>query len=169
MHDKNRWGMIIVAVVTAVVAFAAAFAADFEHKKINPPDLHKHPVYSQVSKVSGEKTLVFVAGQVDRGLEYEMRSDSCQHSDWRGQYIGTMENVGRGLTAGGATWDDVVFIRKFVTDMGAYLAMTGSPDSNLPEYFKDWEAPPSTLIQVVALSEPCQLLEIDVMAVIPSS
>jgi enamine deaminase RidA (YjgF/YER057c/UK114 family) len=131
--------------------------------------LHKHPVYSQVSKVSGEKTLVFVAGQVDRGLEYEMRSDSCQHSDWRGQYIGTMENVGRGLTAAGATWDDVVFIRKFVTDMGAYLAMTGSPGSNLPEYFKDWEAPPSTLIQVVALSEPCQLLEIDVMAVIPSS
>jgi hypothetical protein len=33
MHDKNRWGMIIVAAVTAVVAFAAAFAADFEHKK----------------------------------------------------------------------------------------------------------------------------------------
>ena len=56
--------MTMVIAVTAITAIAAAFAADFEHKKINPPDLHKHPVYSQVAKVSGEKTFVFVAGQV---------------------------------------------------------------------------------------------------------
>ncbi len=169
MKKQHRWGMTIALVISAVAAIAAAFAADFEQKKLNPPDLHKHPVYSQVATVSGEKSFVFVAGQVDRGLEYEMRSDSCRHSDWRGQYIGTMENVGRALAAGGASWDDVVFIRKFVTDMGAYLAMTGSEDSHLPQYFKEWEAPPSTLIQVVALSEPCQLLEIDVLAVIPAA
>ena len=169
MNYRNSLGVMAVVAMTAIVAIAAALAAEFEHRKINPPGLHKHPVYSQVATVSGEKTLVFVAGQVDRGLDYEMRSDSCRNSDWRGQYIGTMENVEKGLTAGGATWDDVVFIRKFVTDMAAYLAMTGSPDSDLPQYFKEWEASPSTLIQVVALSEPCQLLEIDVVAVVPTN
>jgi len=169
MKKQHRWGMTIALAVTAFAAIAAAFAADFEQKKLNPPDLHKHPVYSQVVTVSGEKTLIFVAGQVDRGLEYQMRSDSCRHADWRGQYIGTMENVERALTAGGATWNDVVFIRKFVTDMAAYLAMTGSEESKLPQYFKEWAAPPSTLIQVVALSEPCQLLEIDVVAVVPAA
>ena len=130
-------------------------------ERINPPTLHHHPVYSQVTTVSGDMKLVFVAGQVDRPLDYTLRSDSCAHDDWRGQYIGTMDNVTKALEAAGATWNDVVFIRKFTTDMDAYLAI-----DDVPDYWEPGKPPASTLIEVSKLSEPCQLLEIDVTAVV---
>jgi enamine deaminase RidA (YjgF/YER057c/UK114 family) len=72
-----------------------------------------------------------------------------------------MDNVTHALEAGGATWDDVVFIRKFTTDMEQFLAL-----SDVPEYWDQGKAPSSTLVEVVQLSEPCQLLEIDVIAVV---
>lgn len=130
-------------------------------KRIDPPTLNKHPKYAQLTTVSGDMKLVFVAGQVDRPLAYVPRSNECAHSDWRGQYIGMMDNVTKALEAGGATWDDVVFIRKFTTDMQAFLAL-----SDVPEYWDPDKAPSSTLIEVVALSESCQLMEVDVMAVV---
>jgi enamine deaminase RidA (YjgF/YER057c/UK114 family) len=130
-------------------------------KRIDPPTLNKHPKYAQLTTVSGDMKLVFVAGQVDRPLDYDPRSNECAHSDWRGQFVGMMDNVTKALEAGGATWDDVVFIRKFTTDMQAFLAL-----SDVPDYWDPDKAPSSTLIEVVQLSEPCQLMEVDVMAVV---
>ena len=147
-----------------LLGIAAAFPAhsdEVDLERINPPTLNEHPVYAQVTTVSGDMKLVFVAGQVDRPLGYSPRSNECAHSDWRGQFIGMMDNVTKGLEAGGATWDDVVFIRKFTVDMQKYLAL-----SDVPQYWKTGQAPSSTLVQVVALSEPCQLMEVDVTAVV---
>ena len=169
MKKLSQLGIGIAGAAMLIAAIAVAFAAEFELRKINPPTLNQHPVYTQVATVSGEKTFVLVAGQTDRPIQYEPRSDSCRHSDWHNQYIGTMDNVERGLAAAGATWDDVVFIRKFTTDMVKYLATTADKENPVPQYFEPFQAPPSTLIEVVALSEPCQLLEIDVMAVVQAS
>jgi enamine deaminase RidA (YjgF/YER057c/UK114 family) len=152
--------------VTALAALAicsVAMAHEVDLQRIDPPTLNKHPKYAQVTTVSGDMKMVFVAGQVDRPLVYTPRSNSCGHDDWPGQFVGVMDNVTRGLEAGGATWDDVVFIRKFTTDMKGFLAL-----ENVPEYWDPDKAPSSTLIEVKALSEPCQLLEIDVIAVVPA-
>ena len=140
---------------------SSVHAGGFNLTRIDPPTLNKHPKYAQLTTVTGAMKFVFVAGQVDRPLVYTPRSNDCGHDDWRGQYIGVMDNVTKALEAGGAGWDDVVFIRKFTTDMKGFLSL-----SDVPDYWDPDKAPSSTLIQVVALSEPCQLLEIDVIAVV---
>lgn len=147
----------------AAMMCTALSAGEVDLQRINPPTLNSHPKYSQVTTVSGDMKLVFVAGQVDRPLDYSPRSNSCGHSDWKGQYIGMMDNVTKALQAGGASWDDVVFIRKFTTDMEKFLAL-----DDVPDYWDPGKAPSSTLVEVVKLSEPCQLMEVDVMAVVPA-
>jgi enamine deaminase RidA (YjgF/YER057c/UK114 family) len=111
--------------------------------------------------------LIFVAGQTGRilnaeGGNEEHNSDPCPHPDMRTQYQVVMENVGKGLAAGGATWDDVVRIRKFTTDMDAFLEAS----HDLPVFWNPDQPPTSTLIEVTRLADPCFLVEIDVTAVV---
>jgi enamine deaminase RidA (YjgF/YER057c/UK114 family) len=47
--------------------------------------------------------------------------------------------------------------------MEQYLALS---KLDLPDYWSPGKAPSSTLVEVVKLSEPCQLIEIDVIAVV---
>ena len=138
------------------------FDDEFSFERINPDSLNEHPFYSQVTTVSGDAKFVYVAGQTDRAVEYRIGSNECRHADWRGQVIGVNENVGLALRAAGAGWDDVVFIRRFVLDMSAYRSALTATDDPLPVVWQDRAPPPSTLIEVGALSEPCQLLEVDV-------
>ncbi len=153
--------------LTAQIATLYAQTRSVEIKRINPPTLYETSAYTQVTTVSAGMKLVMVAGQVGRelnpeGLNTEENSDACPHADMRGQYIVTMKNVGRALAAGGATWDDVVRIRKFTTDMEAYLAVS----HDLPVYWSPDKPPSSTLIEVSGLADPCFLVEIDVTAVV---
>ncbi len=155
-----------------MLALAACSESDFDDEfsfeRINPDSLNEHPFYSQVTTVSGDAKFVYVAGQTDRAVEYRIGSNECRHADWRGQVIGVNENVGLALRAAGAGWDDVVFIRRFVLDMAAYRGALTATDDPLPVLWQDRAPPPSTLIEVGALSEPCQLLEVDVFAVVPA-
>lgn len=163
--------MKILIVLSALLTLAACESDDdeeFVFERINPETLNRHPAYSQVTTITGETKFIYVAGQTDRGLEYTPGSNACQHDDWRGQMIGVNENVERGLHAAGANWDDVVFIRRFVLDMAAYRAVLFDRDNAIPGVWEDRDPPPSTLIKVGALSEPCQLLEVDVFAAVAS-
>jgi len=140
---------------------------EFSFDRINPDTLNEHPFYSQVTVVSGDAKFIYIAGQTDRAVEYRVGSNECRHADWQGQVAGVNENVENALRAAGAGWDDVVFIRRFVLDMAEYFAAIRRDDSS-PVVWQDRAPPPSTLIQVGALSEPCQLLEVDVFAVVPA-
>lgn len=161
---RATMGSVAAAVFTVV---APVGAAEFKMERIDPPTLNTHPAYSQVTVVSGPRKLVFVAGQVDRPVDYRPGSNRCRHDDWRGQYIGMNENVELGLKAAGATWGDVVYIRRFVVDMEKYIAVVRDRENPVPDYWNGKKRPPSTLVQVERLSEPCQLMETDVMAVVP--
>ncbi len=154
--------LIYIGALLALVACESDDDPEFVFERINPETLNRHPAYSQVTTISGETKLIYVAGQTDRGLDYTRGSNACQHDDWRGQIIGVNENVERGLQAAGATWDDVVFIRRFVLDMTAYRAVVNA----IPSVWENRDPAPSTLIEVGALSEPCQLLEVDVFAAV---
>jgi enamine deaminase RidA (YjgF/YER057c/UK114 family) len=160
---------LILGVMLALAACSESdFDDEFSFERINPESLNEHPFYSQVTTVSGDAKFVYVAGQTDRAVDYRIGSNECRHADWRGQVIGVTENVGLALSAAGAGWDDVVFIRRFVLDMAAYRSALTAADDPLPVVWQDRAPPPSTLIEVGALSEPCQLLEVDVFAVVPA-
>jgi hypothetical protein len=50
---------------------------EFRFERMDPPNLNKHPAYSQDTTVSGT---------VDRPLDYKPGSNRCEHGDWAGQY-----------------------------------------------------------------------------------
>jgi enamine deaminase RidA (YjgF/YER057c/UK114 family) len=155
------------ALVLTTTAGVLAQSSEPKMERIDPPTLNVHPAYSQVTVVTGPHKLIFVAGQLDRPIDYRPGSNRCRNQDWAGQYRGMNDNVELALKAAGATWNDVVFIRRFVVDMQKYIATIRDPQNPIPDYWKGQKRPPSTLIEVKALSEPCQLMETDVIAVVP--
>ena len=70
-----------------------------------------------------------------------------------------------GLEAAGATFDNVVHRRAFVLDMDKYLAVTRDPEM-AGRYWNRDKLPASTAVQVSRLSDPCFLIEIEVVAVV---
>ncbi|MFT5349552.1 MAG: hypothetical protein ACI9MF_000365, partial [Gammaproteobacteria bacterium] len=60
---------LAVAMLLGVVS--AVGAAELELKRIDPPTLNKHPAYTQVTTVKGDMRLIFIAGQVDRAVDYQ--------------------------------------------------------------------------------------------------
>ena len=159
--NKVKLALVMLLAGPGVVA-----AADLQLKRIDPPTLNTHPAYTQVTTVKGDMKLIFIAGQVDRAVDYKPGNNECRQADWRGQYIGTMANIEKALAAAGATWADVVSMRRYVVDMQSYLDVVMDRDNPLPAYWSPGAAPPSTLVEVVRLSEPCQLLEHEVMAIV---
>jgi enamine deaminase RidA (YjgF/YER057c/UK114 family) len=166
-NGRHLRRLMMAAVVLMGTGAAMAQTSEFKMERMDPPTINTHPAYSQVTVVSGPHKLIFVAGQIDRPIDYTPGSNRCRHEDWAGQYRGMNENVELALKAAGATWNDVVFIRRFVVDMKKYLATIRDPQNPIPDYWKGQKRPPSTLIEVKALSEPCQLMETDVIAVVP--
>jgi enamine deaminase RidA (YjgF/YER057c/UK114 family) len=102
-------------------------------------------------------SLMFVSGQVALDDEGNLVGEGDMSTQTE-QVFATLQRI---LADQGATFDDVVNIRTFVTDMsrisdyGAVRAryLTGSP-------------PTSTTVQVTRLVNPGALVEIDIVAVI---
>lgn len=164
---KMRWaggGTILGLVLAATLVKASNTGFVFE--RLDPEKLNFHPAYAQATIVSGAAKFIYVAGQVDRPKDYTPRSNRCRHTDMRGQYVGTHENVERALAAAGADWNDVVFIRRYVTDLRDWRQALDDEKNPVPNYWEGHRPPPSTLIQVEALSEPCQKIEVDVFAAV---
>jgi len=73
------------------------------------------------------------------------------------------ENLRRCLAAAGATFDQVVKLTYFVTDIGFLPAIRAARDECV-----DVERPPaSTAVQVAALFRPELLLEVEAFALLP--
>ena len=139
---------------------------DFAFQRINPDTLNAHPAFSHVTTVSGDARFIYVAGQTDVAPDHVAGANDCRHDDLRGQIMGVQENVGHGLAAAGATWDDVVFVRRFVLDVAEYRRVRTDTANPLPTPWEDRPPPPSTLLEVTALAEPCFLVEMDVFAAV---
>ncbi len=79
----------------------------------------------------------------------------------REQTLQTLANVEAVLTEGGATWDDVVMLRVYLTDTDHFAEMNAVYD----EHFADLAVPPARTTVYVGL--PAGLLvEIDALAVL---
>lgn len=161
MRCRNHYlGAALSAVLASALAFSASGAMGAEKERINPQGVFKHPNFTRVITVKGGGKMIFIAGQTPSDIEYKCVSPG----DFRGQFIAVMDNLKIALAAAGATFDDVVHRRTYVLDMDKYLGAMRGPD--IPRYWNPEKQPASTTVQVTRLSDPCFLIEIDLLAIV---
>ncbi|MFI7006237.1 RidA family protein [Streptomyces sp. NPDC050145] len=113
--------------------------------------------YSQV--VSGTGRLIAVSGQIS----VDEKGELVGEGDAGAQARQVFENLSRCLAAAGASFDDVVKLTFYVTDVAHLPAVRVARDA-----YVDVERPPaSTAVQVAALFRPELLLEVEAWALVP--
>jgi enamine deaminase RidA (YjgF/YER057c/UK114 family) len=110
--------------------------------------------YTQV--ITGSGRLVAVSGQV----ALDEHGELVGNGDPEAQARQVFENLRRCLAAGGATFDDVIKLTYYVTDV-AYMPAIRAARA---EFTGTDNLPASTAVQVVALVRPELLLEIEAFA-----
>ena len=161
MRCRNRYrGIAFGAVLACALVYPAIEGIAAEKERINPPGIFKHPNFTRVITVKGGGKMIFIAGQTPSDAEYKCVAPG----DFRGQFIAVMESLKTALAAAGASFDDVVHRRTYVLDMDKYLAAMQDP--GIPRYWNREKPPASTTVQVSRLSDPCFLIEIDLLAVV---
>jgi len=121
---------------------------------INPQDMHQQASrsFSLGVKVEAKKFL-FIAGQTSRN----MQGNTVGIGDIRAQTRQIMENIGRILRDGGATYEDIIKITMFLSDLKDLPAAIEVRS----EFLKD-NKPASTAVQAGLRQDA--LIEIEVMA-----
>src|SRR4051812_40582951 len=134
-----------------------------KRERIQPEKLHVRKsgdkvLYSQVMVVeAGGIRQIFIAGQTPRD-----RDGNCVGvGDMRAQIAQVGENIKAALEAAGATLADIVKSTTYVTDMDEYFK---HQDVRM-RYFAQ-ALPTSTTVQVVRLSRPEFMVEIEVLAIV---
>ncbi|MBK3639215.1 MULTISPECIES: RidA family protein [Streptomyces] len=112
--------------------------------------------YSHV--VMGTGRLVAVAGQV----AVDEDGKPVGEGDPEAQARQVFENLRRCLAAAGASFDDVVKLTYFVTDMAHMPAIRAARAEHIP----DDRLPAASAVQVAALVRPEFLLEVEALAVL---
>ena len=111
----------------------------------------------QVVTVEQAKRHIFLSGQLARDID----GNCVGKGDMRAQMIQVGENIKAGLSAAGATLDDIVRTSTYVTDMEEFLK---HPDIRVRYFGK--ELPTSTTVEVRRLVHLDFMIEIEVMAMI---
>ena len=126
---------------------------------INPPELAAPVGYTQVVSVAYGRTL-YISGQV----AYDERGEIVEPENLRRQTEQTYANLEKALTAGGATFEDVVKTTHFVVNYTpADLPILREIRSR---YFHPDHPPANTLIGVQALAREGLLIEVEAVAVV---
>jgi enamine deaminase RidA (YjgF/YER057c/UK114 family) len=112
--------------------------------------------YSHV--VLGRGRLVALSGKVALDEDGKLVGEG----DAAAQARQVFENLRRCLTAAGATFDDVVKLTYFVTDMAHMAALRSARAEHIP----DDRLPAASAVQVAALVRPEFLLEVEAFAVL---
>jgi enamine deaminase RidA (YjgF/YER057c/UK114 family) len=121
--------------------------------------------YAPAIKVTGGTTVYFAgvtAAPVYHHHPHRPEEFDSMPTDMVGQARATLENLKKGLESVGATFEDVVTVSRYQTDL------TDQDDLNCVwgEYFGD-NKPATTSVQIVQLAtDPRCLIEINAVAVI---
>jgi reactive intermediate/imine deaminase len=116
------------------------------------------PYSNAVSSAPGR--MVFVAGQV----AYDAEGNVVGKGDVAAQTRQVMENIRLALQAAGATFEDVVKVVNYITDIDEFPKMAAVRR----EYLKE-PHPVSTLVEVSGLMEPDLIIEIEAIAIVADS
>ncbi|WP_033309191.1 RidA family protein [Streptomyces iakyrus] len=121
-----------------------------------PDGVAAAPQYSHV--VLGTGRFVAIAGQ----LPLDEQGRLVGEGDPTAQARQVFENLRRCLAAAGATFDDVVKLTFFVTDMAHMPALRVARAGHIP----DDRLPAASAVQVAALVRPEFLMEVEAFAVV---
>ncbi len=113
-------------------------------------------IYSQAVKAEGGR-LLFISGMTAR----DKNGNVVGKSDMGLQTRQVLENIKSILEEAGATFDQIVKVTVYVTDMKQFREI----HRVRAEYFKG-DYPASTMVQVSGLVSPDLLIEIDAIAVL---
>jgi reactive intermediate/imine deaminase len=103
-----------------------------------------------------------VAGQVGFGPAAEGQAPTPVGPGLREQTLQTLANVQSVLEAGGATWEDVVMIRVYLTDTAHFAEL----NEVYNDFFADLKSAPAARTTVYVGLPAGLLIEIDALAVI---
>ena len=95
-------------------------------------------------------------------VAYDAEGKVVGKGDVAAQTRQVMENIELGLEAAGATFEDVVKVVNYITDIDEFSKMAAVRR----EYLKE-PHPVSTLVEVSALMEPDLIIEIEAIAIVP--
>lgn len=113
------------------------------------------PYSNAVASASGR--MVFIAGQV----AYDAEGKVVGKGDVAAQTRQVMENIKAGLEAAGASFEHVVKVVNYITDIDEFSKMAAVRR----EYLKE-PHPVSTLVEVSGLMEPDLIIEIEAIAIV---
>ena len=123
---------------------------------MNPPTLSSPTGYTHVVQVHGGRT-VYIAGQV----AFDKSGNLIGKGDFAAQATQVFENLKLALAAAGATFDNLVKVTTFVTDLSQIQVLR---EIRAKYYGKN--APASTLVQITQLASPAFMIEIEAIAVV---
>jgi enamine deaminase RidA (YjgF/YER057c/UK114 family) len=132
------------------------------HKFLNPSTMPATRGYTHAVETRGPCRTIYLAGQL--GMTADGKFAGAP-GDFRAQATQAFENVKLALAAASATFDHVVKVTVYFTDM-----------ANLPAYFEvrdryvNTSTPPaSTAVQISKLARDAALFEIEAIAVAPEN
>jgi reactive intermediate/imine deaminase len=123
---------------------------------LNPQTLSAPKGYSHVAEISSGRT-IYVAGQV----AFDESGNVVGKGDFAAQATRVFENLKLALAAVGATFDNVVKVNTYVTDMSHIQTLR---EIRAKYYGK--LAPASTLVEIGRLAHPDLMIEIEAIAVV---
>jgi 2-iminobutanoate/2-iminopropanoate deaminase len=113
-------------------------------------------IYSEAVKAEGGRML-FISGMTARDKD----GNVVGKGDMKAQTRQVMENIKAVLEKAGATFDQIVKVTVFITDMSKFKEI----HEVRAQYFKK-DYPASTMVQVSGLVSPDLLIEIEAIAVL---
>src|SRR5438093_13502730 len=124
---------------------------------LNPPTLSSPTGYTHVVEVTRGRT-IYISGQVS----LDKSGNVVGKGNFAAQTTQVFENLKLALAAAGATFDNVVKLNTYVTDMSQVQTLR---DIRAKYYGKN--APASTLVQVGKLARQELMIDIEAIAVVP--
>jgi reactive intermediate/imine deaminase len=150
--------LLIFVLLLSIAAFGFAQSSRRQGiRYLNPSSLSTPVGYSHVVEVNSGRT-IYIAGQV----ALDKSGNVVGKGDFAAQTNQVFENLKLALVSVGATFDNVVKINTYVTDMSHIQTLR---DIRAKYYSKN--APASTLVQIGKLAREELMIEIEAVAVLP--
>jgi reactive intermediate/imine deaminase len=124
---------------------------------LNPATLSAPTGYSHIAEVSGGRT-IYIAGQV----AFDNSGKVVGKGDFSAQATQVFENLKLALAEVGATFENVVKVNTYVTDMSHMQTLR-----QIRARYYGKNAPASTLVEIGRLASPDLMIEIEAIAVVP--
>jgi len=124
---------------------------------LNPPTLSVPTGYTHVVQAHSGRT-IYVAGQV----AFDKSGNLVGKNDFGAQATQVFENLKHALAAAGATFDNLVKVTTFVTDMSQITTLRA-----IRARYYGKNAPASTLVEIGKLAHEDLMIEIEAIAIVP--